>query len=344
MTRRRQLQRPPRRASPRRRRPGLAACALGFALGGCGGVQSALDPAGREAHDVAALFWVMTVGSAVLWLAVVACAVYAARVRPAPHEERVGRALILGGGVALPLVVLTGLLVPGLAMIPALRAPANDPLRIEVAGEQWWWRVTYHRPGMPPVESANEVRLPRDRRVELVLTSPDVIHSFWIPSLAGKVDMIPGRTNRLVLEPTRAGVFRGQCAEFCGTSHALMAFVSVVMEPDAFDAWLAHEATAAAPPAAAGPAAAGAELFAALGCGGCHAIRGTAARGVIGPDLTHVGGRETLGAGILPNDHGAFVRWIAATGDVKPDVWMPAFGMLPQGELDAIAAYLGSLR
>jgi cytochrome c oxidase subunit 2 len=235
------------------------------------------------------------------------------------------------------------LLVPGLAMIPALRAPPTDPVRIEVSGEQWWWRVAYHRPGMEPVPSANEVRLPRGRRVELVLVSPDVIHSFWIPSIAGKIDMIPGRVNRLVLEPTRAGVFRGQCAEFCGTSHALMAFAVVVMEPDAFDAWLARAAAPAAPPPPDTPAAAGAKLFVDLGCGGCHAIRGTGADGVIGPDLTHVGGRETLGAGILPNDHGAFVRWIAATDEVKPDVRMPAFGMLPPPELDALAAYLESL-
>ena len=339
----RQLQRPPRRASLRWGRLGLAACALTVVLGGCGGVQSALDPAGREAHDVAVLFWAMLAGSAVIWLGVVGAAVYATRIRPGPHEQRVGRALILGGGVALPLVVLTGLLVPGLAMIPALRAPAVDPLRIEVSGEQWWWRVAYLRPGMEPVESANEVRLPRGRRVELVLVSPDVIHSFWIPSLAGKIDMIPGRVNRMVLEPTRTGLFRGQCAEFCGTSHALMAFAVVVMEPDAFDAWLAHAAAPAAPPPPDGPVAAGAQLFADLGCGGCHAIRGTGARGVIGPDLTHVGGRETLGAGILPNDHGAFVRWIAATHEVKPDVRMPAFGMLPPSELDALAAYLESL-
>jgi cytochrome c oxidase subunit 2 len=340
---RRQLQRPPRRASLRWDRPGLAACALAVVLGGCGGVQSALDSAGREAQDVAVLFWTMLAGSAVVWLGVVGAAIYATRVRPGPHEERVGRAVILGGGVALPLVVLTGLLVPGLAMIPALRAPPTDPLRVEVSGEQWWWRVAYHRPGMEPVESANEVRLPRGRRVELVLTSPDVIHSFWIPSLAGKVDMIPGRTNRLVLEPTRAGVFRGQCAEFCGTSHALMAFNVVVLEPDAFDAWLAHAAAPAASPPADGPAAAGAKLFVDLGCGGCHTVRGTGAQGVIGPDLTHVGGRESLGAGILPNDHGAFVRWIAATDEVKPDVRMPAFGMLPSAELDALAAYLESL-
>lgn len=311
-------------------------------LAGCSGIQSALDPAGREAAEVAALFWAMLAGALVIWAAVVGVAVYATRFRPGPHEEWVGRALILGGGVALPLVVLTGLLVPGLAMIPALRAPGGL-LRIEVVGEQWWWRVIYHRPGAVPVISANEIRLPVGQRVELVLTSPGVIHSFWVPSLGGKVDMIPGRTNRLVLEPTRTGTFRGVCAEFCGTSHALMAFMVEAMEPAAFDAWLEREAAPAAPPPE-GAAARGAELFEALGCGGCHTIRGTEAGGTIGPDLTHLASRRSIGAGTLPNDHASLVRWVAATGEVKPEARMPAFGMLPQAELDDLAAYLGSLR
>lgn len=311
-------------------------------LAGCGGIQSALAPAGSEAEDVAFLFWVMVAGAAVLWLAVVGGAVYAVVVRPRPHDERVGRAVILGGGIALPLVVLTALLVPSLAMIPAFRAPGG-PLRIEVSGEQWWWRVAYLPPGRPPVPSANEIRLPRGQRVEIALSSPDVIHSFWIPSLAGKVDMIPGRTNRIVIEPTRTGSFRGQCAEFCGTSHALMAFTVEVMEPDAFAEWLRREAGPAAAPAG-DDAAAGARLFTDLGCGGCHAVRGTAARGGIGPDLTHLASRGSLGAGILPNDHESLVRWIAATPEEKPDVHMPAFGMLPQAELDALATYLGGLR
>lgn len=318
---------------------GLAAAALA----GCSGRQSALDPAGREASELAFLFWAMAAGAAVIWLAVIGIAFYATRLRPEPHEEWVGRTLILAGGVAFPLIVLTGLLVPGLAMIPALRAPPGGPLRVEVSGEQWWWRVTYRRPDGSAVASANEVRLPRGQRVELVLTSPDVIHSFWVPSLAGKVDMIPGRTNRLAVEPTEVGMFRGVCAEFCGTSHALMAFETVVMEPADFDAWLAQEAAPAAVPSA-GPAAEGARLFGSLGCGGCHAIRGTDARGVVGPDLTHVAGRLSLGAGILSNDHGGLMRWIAATDEVKPDVRMPAFGMLPSPELEALTAYLASLR
>jgi cytochrome c oxidase subunit 2 len=340
-------QRQPSSAACRARGPAgrrAAASCLLLALLGCSGAQSALDPAGREAGEVAHLFWIMLAGSVVLWLAVIGIALYATCFRPGPHEEWVGRTLIFGGGVALPLVVLTGLLVPGLAMIPALRVPGGGPLRIEVAGEQWWWRVAYHRPGREPVASANEIRLPAGQRIELVLTSPDVIHSFWIPSIAGKVDMIPGRVNRLAVEPTRTGTFRGVCAEFCGTSHALMAFVVVVMEPAAFDAWLEREAAPAAVPPPEGPAARGQALFGELGCGGCHAVRGTEAKGVIGPDLTHLASRESLAAGILANDHASRLRWIAATGEVKPEARMPAFGMVPTPELEALAAYLGSLR
>jgi cytochrome c oxidase subunit 2 len=225
-------------------------------------------------------------------------------------------------------------------MMPSLRE-ADGGLRIDVSGEQWWWRVTYRPVGGEPVESANEIRLPRGERIEFVLSSPDVIHSFWMPSIGGKMDMIPGRINHLVLEPTQTGRYRGVCAEFCGTSHALMAFSVVVMEPDAFDAWLAAEA---GPAAATRPeAAAGAALFRSYGCGGCHAIRGTEARGVIGPDLTHVGGRETIGAGILPNTPEAVARWIADPREIKPGAHMPGFGMAPERDIQAIAAYLGGL-
>jgi cytochrome c oxidase subunit 2 len=156
------------------------------------------------------------------------------------------------------------------------------------------------------------------------------------------MDMIPGRVTRLVVEPTRTGVFRGACAEYCGISHALMAFSVVVMERDAFARWLARQAE---PAAAAGDslAARGQQLFLTSGCGACHTIRGTPARGVVGPDLTHVGGRLGLGAGILPRAPSAFVRWIARPGEVKPGVHMPAFGMLPAEDVRALAAYLGEL-
>lgn len=320
-----------------------AQIAAATALAACTGPQSTLDTAGVDADRVADLFWAMFAGAAVIWLLVVGLAVYATRIRPQRHDERTGLILIIGGGVVFPVVVLTALLAYGIGMMPELRAADPGGLRVAVSGEQWWWRVQYRPPGAPPVESANEIRLPVGRRVVLELTSPDVIHSFWIPPLAGKVDMIPGRTNEIVVEPTRAGSFRGQCAEYCGTSHALMAFSVVIMESPAYDAWLAEQARQAAPPAE--PAiAAGADAFQRAGCGACHAVRGTPAAGVIGPDLTHVGGRESLGAGILPNDAGAFVRWIAETDRVKPDVHMPAFGMLPAAELQAMAVYLESLR
>ena len=315
-------------------------------LAGCGGPQSALAPAGRGAERIAELFWWMTAGAMVIWLAVVGLAVYAMRVRHAAHSRRAAGLLIIGGGAVLPTVVLAGLLAYGLALLPELLRPASEStLRIAVSGEQWWWRVRYLTPGGSDgaVELANVIRLPVGERVAFHLESPDVIHSFWIPALGGKIDMIPGRQNRLVLEPTRTGVFRGTCAEYCGTSHALMSLYVVVLEPADFAAWLTHQHAPARPPAL--PLAArGQELFLASGCGACHMVRGTPADGVVGPDLTHVGSRLSLGAGILPNEPEAFRRWLAHTDTIKPAVLMPAFGMLPPEDLQALAAYLDGLQ
>jgi cytochrome c oxidase subunit 2 len=172
-----------------------------------------------------------------------------------------------------------------------------------------------------------------------------VIHAFWVPSLAGKIDMIPGRINRLALEPTRTGRFRGVCAEYCGTSHALMAFDVVVVEKAEFARWLAAQQSPAAPTADAAPQVElGRQRFLANGCAACHAVRGTEARGMIGPDLTHVGSRRTLGAGTIPNEPGGFARWLEETDRVKPGVLMPHFRMLPRGEREALVAYLEALQ
>lgn len=330
------------RARLSRRGPTLL-CALSLGAAGCEGPQSTLVPAGRGAERIADLFWGMTIGFAVLWLAVVALALYAYGSRR-EHRVGVGRVLIVGGGVVFPVVVLTGLLIYGLSEMPSLLPSGERPtLRIQVIGHQYWWRVRYLRDGAPAVELANEVHLPVGSRVEFELGSPDVIHSFWIPALGGKADMIPGRTTRLVLEPVKTGVFRGQCAEYCGASHALMAFYAIVEEPEPFERWLAAQAAPAVAPRE--PAAVhGAEQFLANGCGACHAIRGTHANGVIGPDLTHVGSRRSLAAGILPNDTRAMRRWLAHPDEVKPGVHMPAFGMLPADTTDALAAYLEALR
>jgi cytochrome c oxidase subunit 2 len=304
--------------------------------------QSALDTAGRDAARIAELFTVMTIGGLLIWAAVVAIAVYAIRARES-HSQRVADVLILGGGVAFPTVALGALLAYGLPMLPALLAPPSDGgMRIHVIGKQWWWRVQYTT-GRGIVETANEIRLPINQRVELELTSPDVIHSFWVPSIAGKMDLIPGRTTRLALEPTRTGVFRGACAEYCGTSHALMAFAVVVLERGEFERWLDAQARPALTPAD-GPAARGGAAFVVNGCTACHTIRGTAAAGRIGPDLTHVGSRLRIAAGTLSNDPAAFVKWIANTDVIKPGVHMPAFRALSGDDLSVLAAYLDGLQ
>jgi cytochrome c oxidase subunit II len=318
-----------------------AVIAISCALAACDGPQSALAPAGRGADRIADLFWGMTIGFAIVWLLVVALALYAYG-SGREHGARTGRLVIVIGGVVVPVVVLTGLLSYGLSMMPSLLPDGRAAHTIQVIAHQYWWRVRYVHDGRV-VELANELHLPAGKRVELQLESRDVIHSLWIPSLGGKVDMIPGRTTRLVLEPVTPGVYRGTCAEYCGTSHAWMSLFAIVEAPDRFERWLAEQAAPAAVPAQ--PLAArGAERFLANGCGACHAIRGTAADGVIGPDLTHVGSRHSLAAGALANDVRALRRWISRTTDVKPSVHMPAFGMLPVDTVDALAAYLDGLQ
>ena len=313
-------------------------------LTSCAGPQSALAPASRSAERIANLFWGMTAGSVVVLIAVIALTIYALRVRSGTISERRARVLIIGGGALVPTLVLAGLLIYGLAMLPGLMAPAPPgSLRIVVTGEQWWWRVRYEPPGGEPIEAANEIRLPVGEPVQFELDSPDVIHSFWIPALGGKVDMIPGRRTRLALEPARTGVFRGVCAEYCGTAHAHMAFDVVVMEKPAFAGWLAQQRRPAAEPL--DPLAArGRDHFFANGCAACHAIAGTGARGHVGPNLTHVGSRLSLGAGTVRNEPDGFIRWIQQTNQLKPGVHMPHFGMLPRDEVHALAAYLESLQ
>ncbi len=289
----------------------------------------------------------MTAGAAVIWIVVVSLAIYVMRARPESHGQRFAPWLIIGGGVVLPTLTLAALLAYGLAMMPDLLAPpSGEHVKIAVSGEQWWWRVRYLPPSGDmgdPIELANEVRLPVGTPVMFEVESPDVVHAFWIPSLGGKIDMIPGRVNRLTLEPTRTGVFRGVCAEYCGASHALMALDVVVLEKEAYTAWLQRQREPAQAPAQA-ETRRGQEVFIANGCGACHTIRGASADGVLGPDLTHVGSRLSLGAGTLPNDIESLVQWLAHTDTVKPGAHMPAFGMLPPEDLRALAVYLDGLK
>jgi cytochrome c oxidase subunit 2 len=196
-------------------------------------------------------------------------------------------------------------------------------------GEQWWWRVRY-----AGFETANEIRVPVGRPVVLELKSADVIHSFWVPVLAGKLDMIPGRTNVLRVRADRAGEFRGQCAEYCGGPHAFMALYVVALEEKSFEKWAESQRQ---PSDKANP------LFVSR-CGACHTVRGTAAAGTRGPDLTHIGSRLSIGAGLLPNNTGALAAWIASSQHLKPGNLMPSFEDFSGQELRELAAYLEGLK
>lgn len=303
----------------------------------------ALDPAGPFAGPIQTLSWVL-LGGGGLVLALVVAALAIALFGPRRWRTRLsGERLVWIGGLVLPVVVLSALLVYGLGLTSRLAdAPRPGELRVRVTGEMWWWRVAYlDDRGREVLQDANEVHIPTGRPVVFELDSADVIHSFWVPRLGGKKDMIPGRRNLLRLQADAPGAYGSQCAEYCGGPHALMGLVVVAHPPAEFEAWRARQARPAPASAAALP---GAAVFADSGCGACHTVRGTAANGLAGPDLTHVGARRTLGAGVLPNNQGALAGWIADGQAIKPGNRMPAYPVLTGQELRAVAAYLESLK
>jgi cytochrome c oxidase subunit 2 len=300
--------------------------------------QSAFDPAGANAVLIDQLSNVLYGGAALIFVVVMALVVVAV-VRRSPGVST--RAWVLGGGVAIPTLVLTALLVYGVMVGNALSDEGPDcGTVIRVNGKRWWWDVRYDHPA-GAIVSANEVHLPVGRTVKLLLESDDVIHSFWVPPLGGKVDMIPGRVNHLMLRADKPGVYRAQCAEYCGAQHAFMAMLVVVHEEGEFERWLEREArpaTNAADPATRD----GAAQFASAGCAACHTVRGTSATGRVGPDLTHVASRLTLGAGVLENNRGSLVGWISNSQAVKPGNLMPPI-RVPADALHAITGYVAGL-
>lgn len=325
-------------------RSSALALLLLLALPGCSSVQSALAPASPEADLALRLSWLLFAGAAALFALVMALLLLAAlggtRIRAAIATTQ---AIVLGG-IVLPVVVLSALLAYGLWLAKAAAAPTGEAQDIEVQGERWWWRVTYRDPEAVALASANEIRVAVGRPVRLRLTSQDVIHSFWVPALAGKVDLIPGRTNEVRFTPAKAGTYRGQCAEYCGGPHALMALRVVVMEPADHAAWLeAQRRPAAPPPQDDAGRARGHALFMAA-CIGCHAVRGTGAAGRLGPDLTHVASRGALAGEILPMSEESIRRWLVDNERLKPANLMPEYRHLAAADLDALAAYLAGLR
>jgi cytochrome c oxidase subunit 2 len=298
-----------------------------------------LDPAGPYAESVTVLAWALF-AMGLFVTAIVVAALWVALKGPARLRAKIGGEKVVWiGGIAFPAVVLTGLLIWGLMLTASLTEPIRgDEMRVRVTGEMWWFRVEYLGPGGDVVfEDANEVHIPVGQPVVFELTSADVIHSFWVPNLSGKKDMIPGRTTLLRVEADRAGRFGGVCAEYCGGPHALMGFVAVAQEPEEWAEWLASRM---APKAATAAAGRGRELFMESGCAACHRVAGTEAGGRAGPDLTHIGSRLTLGAGILPNHRGTLIGWIGDSQSIKPGNRMPSYDQLPADNLHAIAAWL----
>ncbi|KAA2211264.1 cytochrome c oxidase subunit II [Teichococcus oryzae] len=320
-------------------------------LAGCSGWQSALDPRGSTAEELHGLFWLFTITCTAVWgavLLVLAAALWRRRhpagiseAQQARSERRSGVAI--GAAVAATVVIITGLTFASYLATRGIAEEHPEALTIRVRGYQWWWEVLYadsapHRAFL----TANELHLPVGRPVRLELATADVIHSFWVPNLAGKQDMIPGRENVLVFTPREPGTYRAQCAEFCGIQHAHMALRIVVEAPADFERWREAQIAEAAPPMTPEEEA-GRQVMESKACGACHTVRGTAAAGTLGPDLTHVGGRQTIAAGMLPTTRGSLAAWIADPQTVKPGNNMPMVPLTAE-ELQAVSAYLARLR
>ena len=301
--------------------------------------QSALAAHGPEADAVLQLTLVMTAGAAAILALVVVLALLALR---APRPWLARPATIVALGIAFPTVTLVALVAYATITVSRPYTDERPAARIEVVGHQWWWEVRYlDAKGARDFVTANEIHVPAGRPVELALVSGDVLHSFWVPSLAGKLDLVPGRRNTLVIGARDAGVYGGQCAEYCGGPHGQMRLLVVASPPAAFEQWREAQ-RAPAQPAANSAAARGKTLFAEI-CAACHTVRGTGALGTLGPDLTHVAGRAML-AGSLANDPAGRARWIVSGQHVKPGNLMPEFRALAGAELEALAAYLATLR
>jgi cytochrome c oxidase subunit 2 len=327
----------------RARRLGLLA-ALPCLLAGCGNDQSTLSPASHATRDISALWWWMLIGSGVVFAVVVALLALGLLRRRglAPADRtpvRGGTWVVAIGGLAVPLAVCVALFAATIKTLPTASASGKKTsFTVDVTGRQWFWDVDYPGKG---VRTANEIHIPVGVSVLVKVTSDDVIHSLWVPALNRKIDVIPGDTNEVVFRASHAGVFRGQCAEFCGLQHAHMALYVIAEPQAAFDAWVAQESRPPPPP----PTAAlerGQQIFLGSACEYCHTIAGTNASGTIGPDLTHFASRLSIGAATIPNTKGYLAGWILDPQHVKPGNRMPATA-LGGAELQSLLGYLESL-
>lgn len=307
-------------------------------------VGGALRPAGSAARTIDGLWWLLLVAGLAV-IAIVFVALLAALRRggddavSADSSTDTSARWIVAGGVVLPTMVIAVVLGATLRSMNAVTADGQPDLVIEVTGHQWWWEVRYPDHG---VVTANEVHVPTGADVELRLRSADVVHSFWVPELAGKMDLLPERVNTLRIDADEPGRYDGVCAEFCGVQHANMRIAVVAHGPADFDDWVAEQARPARPPTG-DDARRGADVFVDRGCASCHTVRGTGARGDEGPDLTHVWSRQRLAAGAIATDIANVRDWIEDPHAIKEGVLMPA-AQLSDQELDELVAYLEALR
>jgi cytochrome c oxidase subunit 2 len=332
------------------RRASIAAIFIALPLGGCGGWQSALDPQGPQATYLATLFWIFTWVMVAVWLLTMAVLVAAllrnrdpARNPLAANPERERRmTAAIAAAVAVTGLVVLGL--TGLSYGGQKRIAARQPgLTLKVTGHQWWWEVRYeHAEPHQIFTTANEIHIPVGEPVTLNLASSDVIHSFWVPNVAGKLDLVPGYDNQMQFTADREGVWRGQCAEFCGHQHAHMGLLVVAESKETFEAWRQAQIRAAEPPAEP-ERQKGQSVFLSKPCALCHTIRGTPAGGRIGPDLTHLGSRRHLAAATLPLTRGALAAWLIDPQGIKPGAHMPMTPLHPD-EIDPLLSYLAGLK
>jgi len=316
--------------------------------------QSALEPAGPQAAHILSL-WNLMLGLctvvfvlvvAVAWIAVLRRRHGDAAVAELADEPDRARLLTrtVGVATALSVVGLLALVVASVATDRALAGlPHEDALHIEITGHQWWWEVRYDDQDASKVfDTANEIHIPVGRTVALTLKADDVIHSFWVPNLHGKKDLIPGRTNTTMLRADAPGVYRGQCAEFCGYQHAWMGLLVVAEPPDAYARWEAAQRATPPEPSDA-TIAEGRRVFEGTTCAMCHAVQGTRANARRAPDLTHLASRRTLAAVALDNTPSNLAAWVQDPQRFKPGSNMPPV-QLPPEQLGPLLAYLGSLQ
>jgi cytochrome c oxidase subunit 2 len=307
-----------------------------------GTLQSVLHPAGADAAVISQFTWVLFGAGTVIFVAVMALLALSLRDNAKPLRPGLW---IAGAGVAFPVVVLSALLVwstwRSAQLVPQ---SSNAALGISVTARMWWWEVRYRDPASGrEIVTANEIHVPVGQTVYVGLNTSDVIHSLWVPALSGKRDMIPGRVTGLTLRAEQPGIYRGQCAEFCGAQHARMALHVVALAPAEFRDWLQREAQPARAPQGA-LLERGRTAFLEQRCQTCHTIRGVAETARLGPDLTHVGSRIRIGAGLLRTHQGTLAGWIADPQAAKPGVFMPAAVGIDGDTLRALAAYLEHLQ